>query len=71
MHLQCDVYTVIFCFHQLLLVKCKKQRLKYSPGILLNNLRELFDSSRPHGPMDKALAYGARDSGFDPQCGRF
>lgn len=24
----------------------------------------------PCGPMDKALAYGARDSGFDPQHGR-
>ncbi len=25
--------------------------------------------SRPYGQMDKALAYGARDSGFNPQYG--
>ena len=24
-----------------------------------------------HGPMDKALVYGTRDSGFDPQWSRF
>ena len=23
----------------------------------------------PHGPMDKASAYGAEDSRFDPWCG--
>ena len=26
---------------------------------------------RLHGPMDKALVYGTRDSGFDPQWSRF
>jgi hypothetical protein len=32
--------------------------------------REIVTNPRPCGPMDKALAYGARDFGFDPQHGR-
>ncbi|KAK9008646.1 hypothetical protein V6N11_075533 [Hibiscus sabdariffa] len=36
----------------------------------LTFLRTLRGYSRLRGPMDKALVYGTRDSGFDPQRSR-
>ena len=32
-------------------------------------LHNIFLGFIPHGPMDKASAYGAEDSRFDPWCG--
>ena len=34
-------------------------------------LFDLFNQQGLRGPMDKALVYGTRDSGFDPQRSRF
>ena len=36
---------------------------------VFRHLHEIFLGFIPHGPMDKASAYGAEDSRFDPWCG--
>ncbi len=46
-----------------------KQRVVAGNGETDTSHMTIFLGFIPHGPMDKASAYGAEDSRFDPWCG--